>query len=141
MDKPASRLVAIVACLVLGWGVVGQQAAAAGQVRTGRSAVGAVKPQADQAETLYRELAAQQEQERRNYSGPQAMEMSLKVQTAKQQSDTLRAQQRTAQSRLDGALEAQRQASLRLVPLIAVCLVHALLLGLIIVGNPGLFKR
>jgi hypothetical protein len=134
-------LVAVVACLVLGAGAVLQQTAAARQVRLQQAAVLAVKPQADAAEASYRELSAQQETERMRYSGPQAMEMSLKVQAAKQQAETLGTQEKSAQAGLDTARAALRAAGLRFVPLVAVLLVHAVLLGLVAVANPGLARR
>jgi len=133
-------LIAVVACLVFGQSALRQRVAAAAVVSQQQAAVDAVKPQADAAEASYHELSSDQETNRMRYSGPEAMAMSVKVQSAKDQSQTLRGQQQAAQKALDAAAERARQLGLRLVPLVAVLLIHGLLLGLIIVANPGLLK-
>jgi hypothetical protein len=131
---------ALLACLWVGKSYFGQWRAAGGRLHVKEAALAKLKPQADQAEATYRQLVDEQENERRNYSGPEAVAMSMRIQTAKEGLDAAAKAAREAEAGAAADREALRMVSLRFVPLVAIFLIHLLLLGLVASGN-ALFSR
>lgn len=91
------------------------------------------------AEVEHRSLADEQEQNRSGYSGPEAVEMSLRVQDGRAEYEQRRQDEAAAQSQVDALLKRSEALAMRWVPVIAVLLLH--LLGLLLLSNRAVALR
>lgn len=99
------------------------------------------KPGADKAEALYANLLREQEGNRAGYSGQQAVEMSSRVMTAKEESIQLRGEYETALRESEALQEVLRERRFRMVPLACGAVLHILGLVMVLLANPAILRR